>query len=205
MCSACFSEKSNVSWSPASRAVAVVGVADGLDDVVDVVERMQSAFEDVCPLFCLVEFELAAPPDDVTAVVQVVLEQFLQRQDSRLAVDQREVDDAEGGFEAVFEQLVLDDLRIAFCLSSTTTRMPSRSDSSRRSRMPSMVPSFTWSAMRSMSRALFVWNGSSVMTMRSSLSPRIRRGRGGDPGRFCTPDGWRSGRRCSRRSGSPVP
>ena len=50
-------------------------------------------------------------------------------------------------------------------LSSTTTRMPSRSDSSRRSLMPSIFLSRTSSAMFSTRRALFTWYGSSVTTI----------------------------------------
>ncbi len=51
--------------------------------------------------------------------------------------------------------------------SSMTMRMPSLSDSSRKPSlaMPSISFSRTRSAMRSMSRALFTWNGSSVTTM----------------------------------------
>ena len=44
-------------------------------------------------------------------------------------------------------------------------RMPSRSDSSRRSAMPSIVFSRTSSAIFSMSRALFTWYGISVTTI----------------------------------------
>ena len=43
--------------------------------------------------------------------------------------------------------------------SSTTIRMPDRSDSSRKSEMPSIFFSLTSSAIRSMSRALFTWYG----------------------------------------------
>ena len=50
-------------------------------------------------------------------------------------------------------------------LSSITTRMPSRSDSSRRSLMPSSFLSRTSSAICSTSRALFTWYGSSVTTI----------------------------------------
>ena len=46
-------------------------------------------------------------------------------------------------------ELVEHDLGSASRLSSTTMRMPSRSDSSRKSLMPSMRLSFTSSAMRS--------------------------------------------------------
>ena len=50
-------------------------------------------------------------------------------------------------------------------LSSMTTRMPSLSDSSRRSEMPSISLLRTSSAMRSSRRALFTWYGSSVTMM----------------------------------------
>ncbi len=48
-------------------------------------------------------------------------------------------------------------------LSSITTRIPSLSDSSRRSLIPSIRLSLTSSAMCSTSRALLTWNGSSLM------------------------------------------
>ncbi len=54
--------------------------------------------------------------------------------------------------------------------SSITIRMPSRSDSSRRSEMPSIVFSRTSSAMFSSSRFLLTWYGISVTTI-EILSP----------------------------------
>ena len=48
---------------------------------------------------------------------------------------------------------------------SMTMRMPSRSDSSRMSEMPSIVFSRTRSAMRSISLALLTWYGISEMTI----------------------------------------
>ena len=49
-------------------------------------------------------------------------------------------------------------------LSSTTIRMPSRSDSSRRSEMPAIFPARTISAIFSSSDVLFTWKGISVTT-----------------------------------------
>ncbi len=49
-------------------------------------------------------------------------------------------------------------------LSSMTMRMPSRSDSSRRSEMPATFPSRTRSAIFSSSDVLLTWNGISVTT-----------------------------------------
>ncbi len=53
---------------------------------------------------------------------------------------------------------------------SMTTRIPSRSDSSRIAEIPSIRFSFTRPAICSMRRALFTWNGSSVRTI-DSRSP----------------------------------
>ena len=66
----------------------------------------------MCAILGLVEFELAAPADDLSAVGDVLLQRLLQREDFRLTVDQGEIDDAEGRFEVVFEQLVLDDVDV---------------------------------------------------------------------------------------------
>ncbi len=56
--------------------------------------------------------------------------------------------------------------------SSSTTRIPSRLDSSRISEMPSILLSPESSAIFSMRLALFTWYGSSVMMM-ASRPPRI--------------------------------
>ena len=52
-----------------------------------------------------------------------------------------------------------------------TTRMPSLSDSSRSSEIPSIFFSFTSSAIFSINRALFNWYGSSVMMICSRPPP----------------------------------
>ncbi len=54
--------------------------------------------------------------------------------------------------------------------TSTTIRMPCRSDSSRIAEMPSILLSLTRPAICSMRRALLTWNGSSVTTI-DSRSP----------------------------------
>ena len=53
-----------------------------------------------------------------------------------------------------------------------TMRMPWRSDSSRRSLMPTIFRSFTRSAIFSTSVALFTWYGSSVTMICSRLPSR---------------------------------
>ena len=64
--------------------------ADRRDDRVEVVERDLEALEDVRPIASLGEVELGAAADDLAAVVDVVLEDGLQRQRLRLPVDERE-------------------------------------------------------------------------------------------------------------------
>ena len=66
------------------------------DDRVEVVERDLEAFEDVRPVARLAEVELGAPADDLAAPVDVVLEDRLERQRLRLAVDQRQHVHVEG-------------------------------------------------------------------------------------------------------------
>jgi hypothetical protein len=58
---------------PRTGGVAVLGVTDGVDDRLGVVEHRQSAFEDVCSVPGLVEFVLGASTDDLGAVGDVLL------------------------------------------------------------------------------------------------------------------------------------
>jgi len=58
------------------RGVAVVGVLDRLDHVVDLFERLQPPFEDVRAVLPLGELVLGAPAHDLAAVVDVVSERL---------------------------------------------------------------------------------------------------------------------------------
>ena len=64
--------------------------ADHLDDLVDVIVRDLEALEDVRSVLRVLEIVLAPPSDDVAAVVDVVLEDLLEREGPRLRVDERE-------------------------------------------------------------------------------------------------------------------
>ncbi len=75
------------------------GSPDGCDDGIDVVERNKEAAEDVPPLLRLCKIELGPPPDHVHPVLEELAHEFLQVQDAGLAVDDGEVDDAEGGLK----------------------------------------------------------------------------------------------------------
>ena len=65
------------------------------DHLVEVVERLEDAFEDVGALLGLAQVEAGAADDHRLAVVEEVAQQLLQRQDLRLVVDDRQDDDAE--------------------------------------------------------------------------------------------------------------
>lgn len=90
--------------------VAVGGGADDFDEVVEVIEGDDVAFEDVRAVEGFLEAELGAAGDDVAAVFDEALDEFLDVHLLRaLLVDGKERD-AEGGFEGGFlEELVDDD------------------------------------------------------------------------------------------------
>ena len=76
------------------RFVRAVSTSADSRMVLMTASRLSSAilrpFEDVRPIARLAEVELGPPPDDLAAPVDVVLEDLLERQRLRLAVDQRE-------------------------------------------------------------------------------------------------------------------
>ena len=94
----------------------LVGVgrrADDTDDLVDVCQRDQEALDDVIALFCLAQIEPGSPRDDVDLVVDVALEDLLEVERPRDAVDQSQHDGAEALLElGVLVELVQDDLRV---------------------------------------------------------------------------------------------
>ena len=69
--------------------------ADQLDHRVEVVERDQQALEDVGAGLGAAQLVLGAAGDDLALVVDVGLDQLLQRQRPRHAVDERDHVDAE--------------------------------------------------------------------------------------------------------------
>ena len=95
MYSAWTSVRSKTVDQPLARLGGVVARPDELDDLVDVEDRDEQALDEVQPLLRLAPAELAAPAHDVEAVVDVDLEQLAQPEGARLAVDERDVVDAE--------------------------------------------------------------------------------------------------------------
>ena len=82
-----------------SRALAVGGVvggADELDDLVDVDDRDEQALDEVQAVLALAQPVLGAAAHDLDAEVDVDAQQLLEAQRARLAVDERDVVDAEG-------------------------------------------------------------------------------------------------------------
>ena len=86
--------------------------ADDVDDLVDVVDRDQKAFEDMDTLLRLVEVILRAPCHDVDPVLDVVVNHLTQRQRPRHAVHEGDINDTEVRLElGVLVEVVEHDLR----------------------------------------------------------------------------------------------
>jgi hypothetical protein len=125
---------------------------DQRDDLVDVGQRHRQALEDVGAFPRLAQLEDRAPRDDLAAVPEEGLEHFLEGQQLRLAVHQRDHVDAEHVCSGVcLNRLFSTTSPFSPRLSSMTTRKPSLSDSSRSSLMPSSFFSRTSSAIFSTS------------------------------------------------------
>jgi hypothetical protein len=92
---------------------AVGAGADDGDDVIEMIERVEIAFEDMLAVFGLLQQERGAAPDYVNAVIDEVLDGLDQSHFAGLAVDHREQDHGKtflhGG---VFVELVENDLRL---------------------------------------------------------------------------------------------
>ncbi len=82
-----------------ARLADVLRAADDPHDLVDVQQRDEQALDQVRPLLRLAQPVARAPGDDVDAVVEEDLEQLLQAERARLAVDERDVVDAEALLE----------------------------------------------------------------------------------------------------------
>ena len=150
------SDRSKPRHEVVARVLDVGRLADRLDDRVEVVERDLEALEDVGPGARLAEVELGPPPDDLAAVVDVVLRG-------------RAFSGSVWGWPSTSASMfMLNASCIGVCLNrlfstlcglasrliSMKMRMPSRSDSSRRSAMPSIRLSLTRSAIFSSRRRL---------------------------------------------------
>ena len=84
----------------ASRAsFGDLGSADQPDHFVDVVERQTEAEQDVLALAGFAQFVIGTPANDVGAMLDEVLDGRDQAQLARLAVDDREIDDAEADLQ----------------------------------------------------------------------------------------------------------
>ena len=90
---------------------AVGAAANDGDDVVEVIERGEVAFEDVLAVFRLLQQVGGAAADDVDAVLDEVLDGLDQAHFAGLSVDHRQQDHGEALLHLrVLEELVEDDL-----------------------------------------------------------------------------------------------
>ena len=99
------------------RVVAVGGVFDDLDEVINVREGDEVAFEFLGFDFGLVEEEAGAAEDDLAAVLDVAIDRFFERKELWLAAVDRQHVHAERGLDrGVLEEIVDDDLWVAITL-----------------------------------------------------------------------------------------
>ena len=92
---------------PLLGGLLVLGFTDRLDDGIEVVERDLQAFEQMGTIASPLELVAGAPGQDLAAVVDVVLEEGLEVEDDRAAVDQRQRNHAEGRLQGgVLVQIV---------------------------------------------------------------------------------------------------
>ena len=75
------------------------GTADDPDHLVEVCQRHEQPLEGVLAAAGLLEEVLGAPAEDCRAVTEELLEDVLEREDPRLAVNQRQEDEREGRLE----------------------------------------------------------------------------------------------------------
>ena len=97
----------------AARGVDVGRLADGLDHRVEVIEGDLEALEDVRPIARLAQVELGPPANDLAPPVDVVLQDLLERQRLRLAVDEGEHVHVEGQLQRRVLEQVVEHLRAA--------------------------------------------------------------------------------------------
>ena len=77
------------------RLRRVRAVADDADDLVDVIQRDEQAFQNMGARLGLIEVVARAAHDHVLLVFQIVVEHLVQRKHLRLAIHQRQHDRAE--------------------------------------------------------------------------------------------------------------
>ena len=132
------------------------GGPDEPDHFIHVVERHPEAEQDVLALARFAQFEIGAAAHHIDAMLDEVLDRRDQAQLARLAIDDREIDDAEADLKlrVACNRLLRITSACSPRFSSKTMRIPSRSLSSRISEMPSIFFSLTSAAAFSISRDL---------------------------------------------------
>ena len=102
---------------PGAGDLGVLGTADQLDELIQVVECDLEALEDMGARFRLLEVEERAARDHLTAVLDERQQHLLEGQDHRSAILDREHIDAEGRSHAgLFVQIVENDVRFLAAL-----------------------------------------------------------------------------------------
>ena len=93
--------------------ISRAALADGRDDGIEMVEGNRQAFQDMGACFSLLEVVARTPRDDIFLMLDIVMKDFLEIQDLRLAVDECEHDDAEAVLQLrVLVELIEDDIGV---------------------------------------------------------------------------------------------
>ena len=72
------------------------GASDDLDDLVDIIQRNEQAFQNVCPLLGFVQVVFRPSGDHILLMLQIIFQKLFQAQHLGLIVHQRQHDDTEG-------------------------------------------------------------------------------------------------------------
>ena len=80
-----------------ARRIHIGGRANDVDDLIQVLQRHQIAFEDMGTLSGFLQIELGAALDDCQAMLDIDAQGLLERKRARLAIHERQQVNAEGG------------------------------------------------------------------------------------------------------------
>ena len=100
-----------------ARFARIAGGADQLDDRVEIVERLLETEQEMLALAGFAQLVIGAAPHHVHAVVDEALDAIDQAQFARLAIDDRQHDDAKAGLQlGLLVQIVENDLGLLAAL-----------------------------------------------------------------------------------------
>ena len=108
-----FFRKAEFFHQGSSCDVVRAGLSDRTDDFIDMIKSDQQAFQNVGFGLCLVQFILRSSGDDFFLMLQVVVQDLAQIQDTRMSVNERQHDSTEVDLHlCMLEEIVQHDFRV---------------------------------------------------------------------------------------------